>query len=133
MTQPELDTTALHERISESIGASIAAEAADRNLIKGLNVEEADFCLGVVSDQVLEILARQRQAPHAYDEDQRILEQHTQQLRGKLTHTLVHLVTERELSLGATPEEAKATADAHNRSIFDEYLKKRDAIDSSDA
>ena len=128
MTEPELDNPTLRERLSEAIDTSIASEAARRNLMDGLTVEEADFCLGVVTDQVLEFLAKRYHTPKIYDEEQQIREQNTQELRNSLMGTLLDLVTERELCRGATPEEAEAAADAHNGRIFDDFLQKRDAI-----
>ncbi|GEM_PF-3258885 len=131
MTQPDIDTAAFSERINVSIDASIAAEAAQHDLLEGITVEEAEFCLGIVSNQALEIRAKLRQSSYAYDKDQRILELHTQKLRGTLTGTLINLLVEREMANGTDAPEARARAHSYTERIFDEYLAKRDAIDSA--
>ena len=131
MTQPDLHTTVLSERLCASIDASIAAEAACKDLVEGITVEDAEFCLGVVSTQLLEIRASQHQTSFSYDENQAIFETHTRELQGVLTQRFVNLLIDRELSNGATAQEAEAAADAHTRTLFDEYLQKREVIDSA--
>lgn len=128
MSHKELQSPDLNARITNSIETGIAAETARRELTEQMTIREAESCLIAVCDQVLAILAKRRSESYAYDEEAILREMITRNIMDSLIQTLTTLVTEDELSRGASLDDAEATAHALIEKIFIDYDKKRMSI-----